>query len=124
MYGVTHRGEFGVNSHNHSYGIGTYQGDYYPYNGRMYPYHDEMDEIQQFVQTKFEIDILLDADNGKLNICAVGHCIKTKEARLWKLPTDNDDGWLPIFIVWRKNVEMRIAKIPTEYYGKQLKIFD
>ena len=64
------------------------------------------------------VDLLLDVDNGKLNLCEVGNRSDTKEAKLWNLPIGNH-GWLPHFNIFGAQIQLRLAKIPVLWYGVQ-----
>ena len=65
----------------------------------------------------YEIDIYLDLQKNELKICLVGELTKDKELKSWGLPKGL--GWVPHFNLYYKNTEIRIARIPMEWYGEQ-----
>ena len=52
-----------------------------------------------FNKKYFEVDMLLDADNGKLSLCVVGQCDDKHEVKLWNLTPLSKSlrGWVPHF---------------------------
>eukprot|EP01084_Bolivina_argentea_P011781 22040_1 len=53
------------------------------------------------------VDLLLNVDEGTLNICEVGNCVEGKEAKLWGLPKTH--GYVPSLNIWGTNIEVRLA---------------
>ena len=54
-----------------------------------------------------------------MDICVVGVNDKQKVAKWWRIAT-NKKGWVPFFNMATKNAEIRVAKIPIEWFGKQI----
>ena len=52
----------------------------------------------------------------ELKICLVGELTKEKEFRLWGF--DEGLGWVPHINLHTTNTELRIARIPTDWYGE------
>eukprot|EP01083_Nonionella_stella_P007743 22309_1 len=68
-----------------------------------------------------EVDILLDVDDGKLNICEAGNRSE-KEAILWNLPQPYPNamsGWVPHLNCARDaaGIQLKVEKIPISWYG-------
>ena len=55
----------------------------------------------------------------ELKICFVGELTKEKEFKLWEF--DKGLGWVPHFNLYYNNTELRVARIPIEWYGKKKK---
>lgn len=109
-------------AYNHWSGIGKHKIDDDQYR--------EPGELLQFTGIKF-IDILLDCDEGTLNIQLIDPEKESKvypEIKCWDLPSaknkwkDNDKfkGYVAQFNIGDENIEMELAKIPVEYYGVHL----
>ena len=56
---------------------------------------------------------------NELKICLVGELTKEKEFRLWRF--DEGLGWVPHFNLFETNTEIRIARIPIDWYGEYRK---
>eukprot|EP01084_Bolivina_argentea_P203110 346934_1 len=76
------------------------------------------------------VDILLDCDNGKLNMQLMNpKCPQQKyeEIKCWNMPCKENNynnninfkGYVPHFNVSGNGITMRLAKIPIEWYGIQ-----
>ena len=63
-----------------------------------------------------EVDLLLDIDNKKLNACVVGQCIEGKEVKIWDFEVPSD-GLVPYFNLHNKGQQLKLLKIPIEWYG-------
>eukprot|EP01084_Bolivina_argentea_P112909 201335_1 len=74
--------------------------------------------LKCFQQTNVDIDILLNADIGQLNICVVGQCEKGKEVIILNLPTRMlGNGWVPHLVIKERSSLLRIAMMPVSLYG-------
>ena len=63
--------------------------------------------------------MLLDADKGILKFCVVPFVEEKYEAILRKIPIDNDEGYVPHFNLDRRGQNLKIARIPIDWYGKE-----
>eukprot|EP01084_Bolivina_argentea_P106370 190366_1 len=90
--------------------------------GQLYPYRsctnwEYTNGINRahFKEQKCQIDILLDADKGTLQLCIVGKCDDKHELRIWNLPQSNT-GWLPHINVYGANQNFRqgLLEFPTQ----------
>ena len=78
-----------------------------------------------YANEKVEIDMSLNADKGKLDFCVVGIKETDKQAKLWNLPVDDHNGWVPHFNLYARDNSVKIACIPSSWYGiEQSDIFD
>lgn len=64
----------------------------------------------------FEVDLLLDIDNKKLNACVVGECIEGKEVKIWDF-TLFSEGFVPYINLCNAEQQLQLIKIPIEWYG-------
>merc|ERR1712176_102658 len=101
---------------------------YYPL--RMVEYDRKVPYPSMRSQIDFEIDMLFDADKGELQYDIIETFDVAHIARKTKLngiPIDNKKGWVP-HITFDRNIgktTIRIAKIPTDWFGQQTDcIFD
>eukprot|EP01084_Bolivina_argentea_P259659 438190_1 len=63
-----------------------------------------------------EVDILLDLNSLKMNICEVGQCNEAMEVKYWNMPKGKE--WVPHLNVHGQGIQLRIAKISVTWYGK------
>ena len=101
------------------YGIENSNGKNYlpqdPINKTKYQYNND-NPTSFFKQKECEIDMLLDIDKGELKFCIVGQYDPQNEIILYNLPKIQN-GWIPQFNLNGKNIELRIAQIPIQWYG-------
>ena len=102
------------------YGGGPYGGNHLPVG----PHRNDAYVYGYKGRRKtLEIDIYLDADEGNMKFVVVGEIGKTfdgktTEAKLFKMPTNTKHGWVPyINTATNGGMQLRIAKIPPEWYG-------
>ena len=59
----------------------------------------------------------MDIKKNELKIRLVGDLKQENEFRLWGF--DKGLGWVPHFNLYRKGTELRIARIPIEWFGEK-----
>jgi hypothetical protein len=67
-----------------------------------------------------EIDMLFNVDLGELCFQLVGSSIAV--IKFDDIPTDNQNGWVPHFDIYTKQVTIRLAKISISWFGIQKQI--
>eukprot|EP01084_Bolivina_argentea_P169241 293408_1 len=139
MWGISEKKQHnsGWESHRQAYGIGKKENQWFTSN--LFTSNTKIVNHNSCKWDRFptfqcgEIDMLLDADNGQLNICIVGFV--QDEAKLMDLPipnkvkpnyfNENHIGWTPHFICNAPDQQLRIMEIPIECYGKPINdLFD
>ena len=66
------------------------------------------------------IDVYIDGDSGIWKVCVVGILGDDKEPQINGLKkAGNEKGWVPHFTFYDKSMELRIASIDYELYGKE-----
>ena len=73
-----------------------------------------------FTAKESEVDMLLNVDERKLDLCIVGHNDDKHHVKFWSLPI-GQNGWVPHFNVYYNNTILRIATISPSLFGKQKK---
>eukprot|EP01084_Bolivina_argentea_P211045 359063_1 len=82
-----------------------------------YPHCNHIDTKHLSKHKQCKADIRLDLDKGELNICLVGNCTDETELKLWKIEKNTTVGYSPHFNLFGNNIQIRIAKIPNEWYS-------
>ena len=65
---------------------------------------------------EFEVDILLDLDQHKLDICVVGHNDKMYKMQYGNIPQQQGE-YVPHFNVHDLDIQLQIAQIPSSWFG-------
>ena len=73
--------------------------------------------LQHFAATEeYEVDILLNIDEKKLNVCVVGQCVEGKEVKIWNFEV-SPKGFVPYFNLYYVGQQLQCIKIPILWYG-------
>ena len=74
-------------------------------------------DLQHFAATdESEVDILLNIDKKKLNVCVVGQCVEGKEVQIRNFEV-SPKGFVPYFNLYYVGQQLQCIKIPTSWYG-------
>ena len=88
-----------------------------PANGCWYGNSHNNPTTKHFHVKKCEVDMLLNVDEGKLDLCVVGQNDENHTVKFWDLPI-GQHGWLPHFNIYQDQIQIRIAQIPPSLFGK------
>eukprot|EP01084_Bolivina_argentea_P251803 422471_1 len=130
-FGISEQKEYGCflgDSQQKMYGLSVF-GEYYPSDCTLqkeiknnkkkqkeqWDFKWYFNEMRQY---KVDVDILLNIDECTLKIMTVGLDDDRKEAEIWNLPIGQ--GWVPHFNIRAQNIELKVTKIPIQWYGKKV----
>ena len=115
MWGVSQKKKFDK----YSYMDSTVRG-VAPANGCWYGNSHNNPTTTQFKAKECEVDMLLNVDQGKLDLCVVGQNDENHTITLWDLPI-GQHGWVPHFNIFTSKIQIRIAQIEPSLFGKEQK---
>mmetsp|Transcript_27800 Transcript_27800/g.45851 ORF Transcript_27800/g.45851 Transcript_27800/m.45851 type:complete len:244 (-) Transcript_27800:27-758(-) len=111
-----------------AYGIGVHDGQWYPKpNNAYWPHHNGASKLhfQEQCSDGGEVDMLLNVDDCTLQLCVVGMTASGLVPELTKLPNiSNDGGWVLHLSTYASKAQLRVAKIPVEWFGEKRDIFN
>ena len=87
-------------------------------SGRWFNKNGKWNDINtsHFECVNLEVDLLLDIDDKKLNVCVVGQCAKGKEVKIWDFEVSSK-GFVPYFNLLHVGQQLQCIKIPISWYG-------